>query len=91
MGFKISKATEYAIIYLNNQGKSVQEIADELSISVNSVQPVVDENPSQAKVQTLKEKSFITETAAKRNNGVTILTPEGSAIGDEAKYIRNKE
>lgn len=88
MGFKISKAKEYAIIYLNEQGKSIEDIADELSVAVSSVQSVVDENPVKSKVPTLKEKSFINRTASKDNNGVAILTQEGSAVGDDIKTSR---
>ena len=85
MGFKISKAKEYAIIYLNEQGKSVEDIADELSVAVSSVQSVVDENPVKSKVPTLKEKSIINRTASKGDAGVAILTQEGSAVGDSIK------
>lgn len=85
MSFKISKAKEYAIIYLNEQGKSVDDIAEELSVAVSSVQSVIDQNPVPNKVLTLKEKSIINRTASNKEEGIAILTQEGSAVGDTIK------
>jgi len=85
MGFKISKAKEYAIIYLSQNNLSVEQIAKELAISVSSVQEVVDKHPIENKVPTLKEKSIINKTVSKSHSGVAILTQEGSAIGDTIK------
>jgi len=77
MAFKMSKAKEYAILYLRNK-KSVDEIAEELQISVNSVQEILDNNPVEEPVPSKSEQSF-----QRPNQGVAILTKEGSAIAEE--------
>jgi hypothetical protein len=90
---KLSKANNYAILWLNYKGNSPEQIAEELSIDVKQVSGVLEkqtqasENPniktSSSVVGDKKKNLMIMETSVKRNKSVAIMTKDASAQGDE--------
>lgn len=81
MKFQISKAKEYAILYLR-ETKNAQEIADELELQLSTVEEfLLAHPPEKNKRPTDSEIAF---QRHRKGNTVlaTIMTPEGSAIGD---------
>lgn len=86
---KLNKTKEYAIKYLFHQEKkSPQEIADELKISLSDVNSVVSKKTSPAKTDKTKNL-MIRQTAAKKNNSVSIMTEAAAQLSDE--FIKNME
>lgn len=91
---KLNKTQTYAIQWLNSQNKSIEDIAIELKITTKQVSSVVEKNTNAGEdakvpVGTSKVGKFpnlmITETAAKRNKGVAIMTREASEVHDAAR------
>jgi len=80
MGLKISKAKEYSVLYLRNEGKSTEDISEELGLTVETVSKVLEDNPEPVQVPSKKDLSFDAQ-----HEGTAILTKEGSSIGDEIK------
>lgn len=81
MKFKVSKAKEYAILYLRDT-KNSEEIAEELELALATVEEVLADNPVEVVngLPSKKERSFDRPTA-----GVAMLTKEGAAIAEEIK------
>lgn len=94
---KLSKTNTYAIQWLNSQGKNVEEIATELSLTEKQVSSVVEKTTKSgaelSNIKTAKSPSasgrsmnlMIRETAGKKTNSVSIMTGEASMINDQFK------
>lgn len=93
---KLDKTQKYAIQWLNSQKYSTLEIANELEINEKSVVSFLEKNEKindDNKIKTtsssagkVKNKNLmITESAAKKNRGVTIMTPDASMSNDHFK------
>lgn len=83
MPFKVNKVKEYAILWCRHQGKTKEQISEELNVSESTVEQIYSDNPaSVAKVKSKNEMSFERQ---KSGNTVlsAVLTKEGAAIGDE--------
>ena len=79
MPFKLSKAKEYAILYLHEQKVKPEEISKELNIALSTVDTVLKENiPDNNK----NNSHIITKTSHKKNSNVAIMTQEGSLRGE---------
>lgn len=91
---RLTKTQKYAIQWLNSNGHTNTDIASELDISEKQVSSVLEKNTGTGenqKVPIAKSKAgqipnlMITETAAKRNKGVAIMTREASEVHDAAR------
>jgi orotate phosphoribosyltransferase-like protein len=84
---KLSKANFYAIQWLNSQGKSSTEIAQELNISQKQVEsnitPQAEQSTDASKIT--PKNLMITQTSGKGTNTVAIMTKQASELGDELK------
>jgi orotate phosphoribosyltransferase-like protein len=79
---KLNKTKEYAIKYLLSQSMSSEDIAKELNISVELVNTYkTEEKTKPAKTDKTKDL-MIRQTAAKKNNSVSIMTEPASQLGD---------
>ena len=81
MKFKVSKAKEYAILYLRDT-KSSEEIAEELELALATVEEVLADNPVEVvnDLPSDKERSF-----QRPVDGVALLTKEGAQIAEAIK------
>ena len=80
MGLKISKAKTYSVLYLKKEGRSNEEISEELGLTTSTVDQVLEDNPVPVDVPSKKDMSFDTH-----HEGTAILTQEGSQIAEEIK------
>lgn len=90
---KLTKKDKYAIQFLYEHGSTEDYIAKDLSLELNQVKrfiknniktiddktEVVSEEPKNDKTKNL----MIRQTAAKKNNTVSIMTQGASQVGDE--------
>lgn len=88
MAKKISKTTVYAIQWLNHKKMSIADIAEELNIAEEAVAGVIAQDASEDAASRLS-KLMISETASKRNKGVSIMTKEASFLSDEISKKSN--
>lgn len=80
---KVSKNNIYAIKYLFSQNFTVEQIAAETNLSVDSVQSIIEsENLIKINPQPTAKDLMITKTAVKKNNTVAIMTQEASMMND---------
>ena len=90
---KLSKAKEYAILYLNDtMGASPQSISKELDVAVSTIneilnnrkieESVIKETKSQKKT-TKAHDMMIRHTSSKKNNNVSIMTKEANQYQEE--------
>jgi len=91
---KLNKSQEYAILYLMSQGKTEQDIVNELKVSQESVKAFVEKNNKAQKKKDSKLKTttsparltskdlMINTTSVKGNKSVSIMTKEASQIND---------
>lgn len=83
MAFKISKAKEYATIYLNDiVGMSEEDISSEIQLSVDSVKSILESRPKKSQ-EDKKSDSFIHETSDKKTRNIAIMTKEASIVADD--------
>lgn len=91
---KLNKTQTYAILWLNQTGKTIDEISSELDITAKQVSSTLEKNSNagaNANIPLAKSKAgnipnlMINETAAKRNKGVSIMTKEASEVHDAAR------
>ncbi len=78
----ISNTKKYAALWLNNQGKSHEDIAKELSIPLNKLSEILPETTSATSVAPNSKNLMITHTAGKKANHVAIMTKEASELND---------
>jgi orotate phosphoribosyltransferase-like protein len=92
----VSKAKEYAVLYLNQQGVKTNEISNELNLKEETVEKILNEHASNNdNEQTGSKKSskahnlMIRETSGKKTNNVSIMTKEASMLIDE--QLKNQQ
>lgn len=91
MGKKVSKTTLYAIQWLNHTKMSTSNIATELNIQEEVVTSCLSSVVNEDATSRLG-KLIISETAGKRNRGVSIMTKEASFLSDEvSKQAKNQK
>ena len=97
---RLNKTQQYAILWLNSIGKSVDTIAEDLGIETRQINKVLEraEKPNTTNnVQTvsspvgksLSKDLMIRHTATKKNNSVAIMTKEASELNDQSKQINS--
>lgn len=90
---KITKNIGYAISWLNNQGNSIEKIADELKLTTEQVTKYIEKNcnnkQKELPIKSSSTKSskdlMIRHTRDKKINSVSIMTGEASSINDEMR------
>lgn len=95
---RLSKTETYAILWLNSQNQSTEDIAKELALTVKQVTGVVEKNSKtirgESPIKTVSESAaknsksknlMITHTRDKKTNNVSIMTKEASSLNDELK------
>lgn len=91
---KVSKAQKYAIKFLQNQGMSVEDIAEDLNLSTKQIDSVISEGTTDTDInkeksinknKTLADNFIINKTAVKGNPSVAILTQQASMLFDDIK------
>ncbi|NBX73263.1 MAG: hypothetical protein EBQ89_03075 [Alphaproteobacteria bacterium] len=83
---KISKNNIYAIKYLFSQNFTLEQIAAETNLSIDSIQAIVEsENLIKTNQQPTAKDLMINKTAVKKNNTVAIMTQEASMMNDHNK------
>lgn len=99
---KLNKSQIYAIQWLNSQGKSIEDISKELSITPKQIGPIIEKQATTGTqvdipVSTSKVGNYpnlmISQTSAKKNKSVAIMTKEASQVHDAArsKLVSNKK
>ena len=79
---KLNKTKEYAIKYLLSQNMSSEDIAKELNTNIELVDAYkTSDKTKPAKTDKTKDL-MIRQTAAKKNNSVSIMTEPASQLGD---------
>lgn len=87
----ISKQKQYAALWLHNTNKTLEEISQELELSVEQVEKIIEKNSSAINIKTTSQPvkaskiqdTMITESAAGKHR-VAIMTKQASEISDEA-------
>lgn len=96
---KLSKSTTYAINWLYSNNKSIDEIAEELNLQIDTVKEHIEKHHVQ-NTNTLATKSepvksskelMIRHTRDKQTNNVSIMTREASAFNGNAKKKFNHQ
>jgi hypothetical protein len=88
MSNNLSKTKQYAILWLNSQNISINDISKELKINSNDITSTIDQyvpkvNDSSNMSQPITSHNLmITHTAGKKNNTVAIMTKEASELND---------
>lgn len=92
---KITKSVGYAIQWLNASGKSPADIALELKLTNEQVVEHLEKHYTQKQAPKIETQSsqvkssskdlMIRHTRDKKNNSVSIMTPEASMVNDELK------
>lgn len=87
----LNKSQIYAILYLKDVNKlQIENISQELNISEDRLQNFFDTDYAlYTKIKKPTSKDLmITETSAKKNNSVAIMTKEASEMNDETRSKR---
>lgn len=93
---KISKIKEYAARYLYEViGMEIETISKEIDVTKETLTSILgakdtNSNPN-VKTVSSKASSFINQTAAKGTPNVTIMTQNGSQLGDQQTKTTNKK
>lgn len=97
---KITKPVGYAIQWLNASGKSPADIALELKLTTEQVVAHLEKHYTQQQAPKIETQSsqvkssskdlMIRHTRDKKNNSVSIMTPEASMVNDELKKARQQ-
>ncbi len=90
---RINKENGYAISWLISQGKSPQDISDELGFTVKQINNFIKNNPveqpnipiSTSSTKSKTEDLMIRHTSVKKNNSVAIMTKEASERNDSMR------
>lgn len=99
---KMTKNTKYAASWLYSQGRSVEQIAEELKLTVDQVSEYIEKNHPQTGTPDIttttspvtKKSSdlMIRHTRDKKTNTVSIMTREASEVNDHMKTkLRSSE
>lgn len=86
----ISKAKEYAVLYLNQQGVKTKDISNELNLKEETVDKILKEHITNntnedvnSKRSSKAQNLMIRETSSKKINNVSIMTKDASMLIDE--------
>jgi len=90
---KTIKNNEYAVLWLNHNGLSIEDISSELRITEKQVSSVLEKQKetknnvktSSNPVKASPSKNLMIRETANRKSHVAIMTKESSMINDEAK------
>jgi len=84
---KLSKSNFYAIQWLNSQGKTSEDIAKELKLSISQVEKNIVQTPQEitSPKKITPKNLMVTQTSGKGTNTVAIMTKEASQLVDELK------
>lgn len=86
---RLNKTQEYAILWLNKQGHSTEEISKETGATSKQIESILAKNPIQTPEQPIVNKTskdfMINQTAAKNNRGVSVMTEAASQMNDAAR------
>jgi orotate phosphoribosyltransferase-like protein len=91
---KLSKANQYAIMWLDSQGYTIDNIAKELNLTIEKIQPYISnkspetetETKAEAPVRTAKtSKDFMIRHSQNNVNSVSIMTQQASMLNDESR------
>lgn len=85
---KISKNNIYAIKYLVSQGLNSEQIANELGLSSENIQSIIESENLIPKPPSAKDL-MINKTAVKKTNSVSIMTQEASMMNDHNRSKMN--
>lgn len=97
---KLSKQKIYAINWLYTNGSSIEDIAEELNIKIDTIQEYITSSEIKQqpalgiKSQPVKSSKdlMIRHTKEKKTNNVSIMTREASSFNDNAKKkFHNKD
>lgn len=91
---KISKIKEYAARYLYEViGMEIENISKEIEVSKETLAVVLENSKQNANIKTVTSKtdSFINQTAVKGTKNVTIMTQNGSQLGDTSNKSTNSK
>lgn len=96
---RLTKTETYAIRWLAEQGKTPEQISEELNLPDKKVKNVLEKShksSSDKKIKTATSKAntsskdlMITKTANKRINSVAIMTKEASEVADANRQSTN--
>lgn len=94
---KINKLTTYAVLWLDSQSTSIEQIILETSLTKKQIQSILDKKSNsdsntnkikttsdQASAKSKVKDLMITESVGRRQN-VTIMTKSASEVADEAR------
>jgi orotate phosphoribosyltransferase-like protein len=85
---KLSKANQYAIMWLDSQGYTIDNIAKELNLTIEKIQPYISNKSEevQTPVKTAKtSKDFMIRHSQNNVNSVSIMTQQASMLNDESR------
>lgn len=86
---RISKTQTHAICWLNYKNFSNEKIASELGLNIEQVVKTLEKFAGVSEKNSLVTKTqpvnIISKTSGKGIDGVSIMTKEGSELGDQAK------
>lgn len=82
--------TQFAVLYLHNEGKTPQNISKTLGIELEKIEEIVGETKKQNSIKTTTSKVnskdlMITATAGKGTKNVAIMTKAASEVNDAYK------
>lgn len=100
---KINKSDKYAVLWLNSQGYSIDNISKELKLTEvqikNIVKKYIDDQPRQDKIPTTSSSVsglsnpkhlMITESQSGKHK-VAVMTKAASELSDEARKTNTKQ
>lgn len=89
---RLSKSNKYAILWLNSQGNSAENICKELGVTTKQIDKILSEQPQiqqpqpeNKPVSKTSSKDFMIRHSQNNNNSVSIMTQQASMINDEAR------
>jgi len=93
---RVSKIHNYAILWLNNQGVEIINIADELKLTEKQVKSVLENGVDDKVSKNTPVKTVKSSANSKSKNmmitnkdkGIAIMTKEASQLNDEVKKPR---
>jgi translation initiation factor IF-2 len=92
----MTKSDKYAIEFLHKNNKNIEQIAQELELSIKQVQNIISKldkqpNPNTEIVAETKKNHtkdlIIRQTSAKKNSGVAIMTQGAAQLSDD--FLKN--
>jgi hypothetical protein len=89
---RINKTQKYAALWLNSQGQSAEDIANELELTDKQVSSIIQASTRSSAIKTKSEpvasspsKNLMIRETVNKNKHVAIMTREASMVNDDAK------